>query len=83
LEPVGSGLRLSPAGVPVPIDTVDDEAERKRTATEIARREAEALERQAVAEQLIRHREARRRHELAEMPAHLRRLVQTDAEATA
>ena len=72
MEPRGSGLRLSPAGVPVPDDPDDDARERERADREAERRTEQQRERAVDAAELRRSREARDAAAHSELPPHLR-----------
>jgi hypothetical protein len=72
LEPRGSGLRLSPSGVPIEFNPAADSADRERAASRRARSDAEAGIRAAEAAEQRASKQARDAAHRRELPAHLR-----------
>ena len=72
LEPRGSGIKLSPSGVPIPDDPAADAADLDREASRRTQLEAEAEIRAIEAAEHRRSREARDEAHQRELPEHLR-----------
>ena len=75
MEPVGSGIVLSPSGVPIPFDPVADAADREREQGHRAKREHEAEIRAVEAAELRASNQARDAAHRSELPEHLRRVA--------
>jgi hypothetical protein len=75
MEPVGSGIVLSPSGVPIPYSPAADAADREREASDRARREKEAAIRAVEAAELAASKRARDEAHRQELPEHLRRMA--------
>lgn len=73
LEPRGSGLVLSPAGVPVEFDPASDERDRAREESRRAQLKTEAETRAVEAAELRASNRARDAAHQTELPPHLRR----------
>lgn len=73
LEPRGSGIKLSPSGVPVPDDPAADAADRDREASRRAQLQAEAEIRAVDGAELAASNRLRDAAQRAELPAHQRR----------
>jgi hypothetical protein len=74
LEPRGSGLVYSPAGVPIDFNPAADEADREREASRRAQLQAEGEIRAVEAAELRASNRARDEAHRSELPEHLRRL---------
>jgi hypothetical protein len=72
LEPIGSGIKLSPAGVPIPDDPAADAGDREREASRRAQLQAQAEIRAVEAAELHASNQARDTAHRRELPAHLR-----------
>ena len=72
LEPRGSGLKLSPSGVPIDDDPVADARERERERSRRAQRQAQAEIRAVEAEEASRSRRLREAAQASELPEGLR-----------
>ncbi len=75
MEPIGSGLRLSPAGVPIPVDPADDAREAAVAESDRRQREARHAEREHDAREAAEHEEALREQLRTELPAHPKEAV--------
>jgi hypothetical protein len=75
LEPPGSGIKLSPAGVPIPDDPAADERDRVREESRRAQLQAQAEIRAVEAAQRRASDQARDRAHQSELPEHLRRIT--------
>jgi hypothetical protein len=75
LEPRGSGLRLSPAGVPVDDDPAADAADREREASRRAQLEHELEIRAVEAAEAAASKRVRDEASRRELPEHLRRMA--------
>ena len=72
LEPHGSGLRLSPSGVPIPVDADEEAAEREREETHRGRLAAQAEIRAVEAAQARASKQAADEAARSTLPPHLR-----------
>ena len=72
LEPRGSGLKLSPSGVPIPDDLIDDQRERDREEIDANRRATQTEQRAVEAAEHNRSKQARDEAHRSELPPHLR-----------